>query len=164
MRGRVSLKQRLMQNQSPKLEESFVSVVFLKVAEPLCSQSQSVNAPSPHACDPDMFGRLWSKTLTRWPAVMRSVSVIIKRFLCSSVGAISPQDAVTAERDVMENYHLHRPRALECSLAGSPMSPQEEREGKQKHKLRVNEVLEGGGERGGVNYLFESQLHFVSEE
>lgn len=78
MRGRVSLKQRLMQNQSQKLEESFVSVVFLKVAGPLCSESRSVNAPSAHACDPDTFGTLRSKTLTRWPAVMRSVSVVIK--------------------------------------------------------------------------------------
>ncbi|KAA8581931.1 hypothetical protein FQN60_008671 [Etheostoma spectabile] len=62
----------------------------------------------------------------------------------SAVGVISPQDAVIAERDVMENYHLHRPRALECSPASSPISLQEEREGKQKHKLRANEVLEGG--------------------
>ena len=81
-----------------------------------------------------------------------------------SVGVISPQDAVAAQRDVMENYHLHRPRALESSPAGSPISLQEEREGKQKHKLRVNEVLEGWRERGGVNYLFKSQVHFVSEE
>lgn len=71
------------------------------------------------------------------------VTVIIKWFLCSSVSVISPQDAVAAEQDVMENYHLHRPQALECSPASSPISVQEEREEKQKHKLRVNEVLEG---------------------
>ena len=73
--------------------------------------------------------------LTHWPAVMCIVSVIIKRFLCSSVGVISPQDAVTAERDVIENYHLHRPRALECSPAGSPISPQEEEGGETKAQI-----------------------------
>lgn len=75
----------------------------------------------------------------------------LRGFLRGSVGVIIPQDAVTAERDVMENYHLLRPRALECSPAGSPVSCyRKEREGKQKHKLRVNEVLEGGRERGEV--------------
>lgn len=143
-----------------------LSAEFLRVAEPclLCSHStdqlitpQLVNAPCEHAYDPDIYGLPvpWSKAiwgnlslLTHWLAVMCSVSVIIKWFLCSSVGVISPQDAVTAERDVMENYHLHRPRALECSPASSPIPPQEERDRKQKHKLRVNEVLEGGTEGG----------------
>lgn len=93
---------------------------------------------------------------------MWSVSVIIKWFLCSSVGVISPQDAVTAERDVMENYHLHRPRALECSPASSPVPPQEERDGKQKHKLRVNEVLEGGSEGGGVLITYLKLKYILS--
>lgn len=88
------------------------------------------------ACTLNMFGTLLKPRsqgqrvlITYWPPLMCSVSVIIKWFLCSSVGVISPQDAVTAERDVMENYHLHRPQALECSLAGSPVSLQEEMEG-----------------------------------
>lgn len=83
-----------------------------------------------------MFGILlspWSQghpvLMAYWLSLMCSVSVIIKWFLCSSVGVISPQDAVTAERDVIENYHLHRPQALECSLAGSPVSLQEAMEG-----------------------------------
>lgn len=143
----MPLKQHGVKSK-PNLEESSLSVVFLNVAEPLCLQSQSANACSAQRWDPDMLGAPWSGTSDhRWPAAMRSVSVIVKWFFCSSVSVISPQDAVTAEQDVMENYHLHRPQALECSLAGSPISLQEEREGKQKHKLRVNEVLERGKAR-----------------
>lgn len=95
-----------------------------------------------------------------WLSLMCPVSVIIKWFLCSSVGVISPQDAVTAERDVIENYHLHRPQALECSLAGSPVSLQEAMGG-GKQKVRVNKSLKEV-DKGGVNYLFKSLLHFVS--
>lgn len=70
----------------------------------------------------------------------------------------------------MENYHLLRPRALVCYPAGSPVSSyRKEREGKQKHKLRVNEVLEGGRERGEVlitylrvNYILRARNGLIS--
>lgn len=83
---------------------------------------------------------------------------LIDALLClpSLSGSFAAQSVSLAHRmqsllswDVMENYHLHRPRALKCPPAGSPISLQEEREGGgggQKHKLRVNEVLEGGRE------------------
>lgn len=142
----MPLKQSLLR----KIEKASLSLDFLKVAEPRRLRARSGQRTHPtceHACGPDMFGALGPPSVrgcpghpapvTHWPAVTCSVSVIIKRFLCSPVGVISPQDEVTAEQDVMENYHLHRPRALECSPASSPISLQEEREGKQKHKLRV---------------------------
>lgn len=102
-------------------------------------------------------------SLAHWPAVMSPMSVIIKRLLCSSVGAISPQDAVAAERDVTENYHLHRPQALECSLVSSPISLKEEMVGGGGWgggKSTNWELMKSLKEAGGVNYLLESLLGF----
>lgn len=61
----------------------------------------------------------------------------------------------------MENYHLHRPQAMECSPSRARQylyrGRREGRGGEQKHKL--NEVLEGR-ERGKV-LIIKSQLCFV---
>lgn len=72
---------------------------------------------------------------------------------CSSVGAISPQDAVAAERDVMENYHLHRPQALECRLTNIS------KEGGGGGGTN-RELMKSLKEVGSVNYLLESLLGF----
>lgn len=105
IRGRRPLKQAGVKSK-PHLAESF----------PLCSLAEGrrtslltdsermlcIKMGSRH-----VFGAPWSGTSDhRWPAAVCSVSVILTRFFCSSVGVISPQDAVTAELDVMENYHF----------------------------------------------------------
>lgn len=64
-----------------------------------------------------------------------------------------------AHGDVMENYHLHT-QAPDCSLTSSPASLQ--REGGQRHKLGVNEVLEGGGEAEVL--ITYAKVSFVEEE
>lgn len=61
-----------------------------------------------------------------------------------SDGVVSPQDTLSTERDVRENYNLHRPQTLDRSLASSPASLQGG--GLQKHKLGIYVVLEGGRE------------------
>lgn len=60
----------------------------------------------------------------------------------------------------MENYHLHRPEALECSPASSPISLQE---GNKSTNWELIKSLKDG-EGGRVNYVFQSQLHIVNEE
>lgn len=68
-----------------------------------------------------------------------------------SVAVISPQDAATAQQDVMENHHLYRPQALECSLAG-PTNISTGSEGKGADKSTNRELAKSlkEGEWGGV--------------
>lgn len=136
----ISLSKTRLDRSEGKIKKKggggFLSTHFEPWLLRFADQLNALNSPWEQASNLNMFGILlspWSQghpvLMAYWLSLMCSVSVIIKWFLCSSVGVISPQDAVTAERDVIENYHLHRPQALECSLAGSLVSLQEAMEG-----------------------------------
>lgn len=60
----------------------------------------------------------------------------------------------------MENYHLHT-QAPDCFLTSSPASLQRGGGG-QRHKLGVNEVLEGGRETEVL--ITYAKVSFVEEE
>lgn len=87
-----------------------------------------------------------------------ALSTITERVRCCSVGVISPQDAVSTERDVMENYHLHT-QALDNSLTSISA---ERGRGAHRHKLGINEILEGGREAQVL--ITYAKVSFVGEE
>lgn len=74
---------------------------------------------------------------------MCSSSIIIKQFLRSSLGVISPQDAGVAQQDVMENYNLRRPQALDGPRTSGPISLHKQRGGNNSPDWELMKTLKG---------------------